>query len=735
MRKLATKLLVALGLLTSGGAWAQTSGTIGITQTHDEIPTTDKKNIACKGTLAKPSTVEFGGITVAPPTTGTHLSLYSNRKYAAYLDGDPYCATDMWRTLKPKGSSISIAESFTERQAVDVKITVPVGKVLNISRISAQLLTNEVDYNWKVAVIDEEEGVTLKETAPKTSTKTGTTTPSINEDVSSDASLQGLKGTLVLRMYVYPDANENRYFAIPYLTLDATLEEPVQTQYNKPIITIGNYDVNTGTYPVTMETSDVDGVISYKVGDEAYTNYSEAISVAPNTTITAKVTGKSFNDSEEASKTTGAMPTLAAPTAAVAGYNFAANTYNITLAGPAGATIKYSTDNWATSGVYSGTIVMLPGATLKAKAEQTNMTTSAELSYAVAAAPVGGSDETPTTGETYTSNVSYSRAAITIPGGCIAGKNNSGTSSISGSLKTRTNQSLTAVSGGNGFYVNVNPGYTVTSISIKTLSNEKNATITCDAVYVDSNPENVLGTPVECPYASAADVAAAEIVVSDIAAKERIEFDFHETYQAQMIITVTYECAGDITLNNVESLKYGFATLSAPNNFTVNNGTAYKATVSGNNLVLTEIDGVIPAGSGVVVVGEKGANVTVKYTAEEATANMAGNELKGTSVRTQTSELKGAATYLMMLQKSTSAFVSYTGEYFPANKAYVLVGGGANAVKSLSIVFGDEASATGINSVNVKETKVAEGTKHIINGQIVIKTQNGYMNLMGVKVK
>ena len=65
----------------------------------------------------------------------------------------------------------------------------------------------------------------------------------------------------------------------------------------------------------------------------------------------------------------------------------------------------------------------------------------------------------------------------------------------------------------------------------------------------------------------------------------------------------------------------------------------------------------------------------------------------------------------------------------------MLVGGGANAVKSLSIVFGDEASATGINSVNVKETKVAEGTKHIINGQIVIKTQNGYMNLMGVKVK
>ena len=733
MRKLVTKLLVALGLLTSGGAWAQTSGTVGITQTHDEIPTTDKKNIACKGTLAATSTVTFGDITVAPPTTGTHLSLYNNRKYAAYLDGNPYCATDMWRTLKPEGSSISIATSFTETQAVDVKITVPVGKVLNISKIKAQLLTNDQDYNWKVAVIDED-GATLKETASETSTKTGTTTPSINVDVSSDASLQGLKGTLVLRMYVYADT-KSRYFALPYLTLDATLEELVQTQYSKPVITVGAYDVKTGTYSVTIEKTDDDGAIFYKVGEGEYTAYAEAFSVAPNTTITAKVTGAIYAASEEASKTTDAMPTLATPTAAVAGYNFAANTYNITLAGPAGATIKYSTDNWATSGVYSETIAVLPGATLKAKAEQTNMTTSEELSYAVAAAPVAGSDETPTTAGTYATDVSYSMAAITIPGGCIADQTSSGNSSINGSIKTRTNQRLTAVPEGNGFYVNVNPGYTVTSISIKTLSNKNNIPITCNAVYVDGNPENVLGTPVECPYASATDVAAVDIVVSGIAAKERIEFDFIQTEQAQMIITVTYECAGDITLNNVESFKYGFATLSAPNNFTVNNGTAYKATVSGSNLVLTEIDGVIPAGSGVVVVGEKGANVTVKYTAEEATANVAGNELKGTSVRTRTSDLKGAATYLMMLQKSTSAFVSYTGEYFPANKAYVLVGGGANAVKSLSIVFGDEASATGINSVNVKETKVAEGTKHIINGQIVIKTQNGYMNLMGVKVK
>ena len=39
---------------------------------------------------------------------------------------------------------------------------------------------------------------------------------------------------------------------------------------------------------------------------------------------------------------------------------------------------------------------------------------------------------------------------------------------------------------------------------------------------------NVLGTPVECPYASAS-VAAAEIVVSGIAAKERIKKEVVKT--------------------------------------------------------------------------------------------------------------------------------------------------------------------------------------------------------------
>ena len=705
MKKLATKLLVALGLLTSGGAWATDYGF--------------STSIASDKTVAAPTVLTTGD--------GVEVAIARGKQSTGGNKGNVFWGSSTALTFakceRTQYNGTGLGEQYYDDVWTGATITIPNGHKLIATKLYFEFAGQDYTWHYKASIVDAN-GDVLNTPESKSCTPKSSSVVSYTENLSNIE----LTGTVKVKIqYYYKGTDVSKYCAIPVLKLTGTLEEVAQTQYNKPIITIGDYDVKTGTYPVTMETSDADGVISYKVGDEAYTTYSEAISVAPNTTITAKVTGDSFTDSEEASKTTGAMPTLAAPTAAVAGYNFAANTYSVTLAGPAGATIKYSTDDWTTSNVYSDAIVVVPGATLKAKAEQTNMTASADLSYVVAAAPVSGNAETPKTSGTYASYVSYNLGAITIPGACIAGQISSGNSSINGSIKTRTNAGLTAISG-NGFYINVNPGYTVTSIKIKGLSNQT-GTNTCEAVYVDGDETNVLASPVALPLASATSVEAEEIAVSGIQAKEIIEFDFDQTYQAQMIITVDYIVSGDITLNN------GFATLSAPQNFTVTNGTAYKAQKSASNLVLTKVEGVIPAKSGVVVVGEKDANVTVKYVADDATADMTGNDLKGTSVRTKTSVLKGEATYLMVLDKKSSTFGSYTGEYFPANKAYVLIDG-ASGIKSLSIVFGDESTATGIRAVNTqKEIKVTEGTKCIINGQIVIKTQEGYMNLMGVRVK
>ncbi|MGN0221982.1 MAG: hypothetical protein ACI4BA_07675 [Prevotella sp.] len=712
MKKLATKLLVALGLLTSGGAWATDYGfstSIASDNTVSEktaLATDDGVTVAiARGSQSTGSSkggLYWGSTTSLTFNAKCERSQYNGAVFNSYQDGAWTGAT----------------------------ITIPAGYKLTATKLYFEFAGQDYTWHYKASIVDASGEVLNTPVDEKVKPKSSSVI-SYTENLSNIE----LMGTVTIKIHFYGEVTDaSKYCCIPVLKLTGTLEENIQTQYFKPTITIGKYDATTGTYSVTMAASDEDGTVSYKIGDGEYKSYSEAISVAPNTIITAKVTGDTYKDSEEASITTGDMPTLATPTATATAYNFAANTYSVALNGPAGAAIKYSTDNWTTSADYSEAIVVVPGATIKAKAEQTNMTTSADMTYAVAAAPVGGAATTPKASGTYSSYVDYNLGAITIPGACIAGTINSGSSSISGSVKTRTNQGLKAVEG-DGFYVNVNPGYTITSITIKGLSNQTAAN-TCQAVYVDGDATNVLGSEVELPLASASTVAAVDIVVSDIQAKDRIEFDFNNSYQGQMLITVEYTCSGDITLNSVESMSKGFATLSAPQNFTVTNGTAYKAQISGNNLVLTALEGIIPAGSGVIVAGEKGAAVTVEYVADDATADMDGNELKGTTVCTKTSDLQGVYQYLMVLQKSTNKFVSYTGEYFPANKAYVLLTGVVNKANQLSIVFLDDSTVTGINGVVAAEdANAAVGTKHIVNGQVVIKTQNGYVNLMGVAVK
>ena len=181
-----------------------------------------------------------------------------------------------------------------------------------------------------------------------------------------------------------------------------------------------------------------------------------------------------------------------------------------------------------------------------------------------------------------------------------------------------------------------------------------------------------------------------------------------------------------VELNNVDGFNYGFAAFCAPSNFTVEGGTAYKAVVNGGKIVLKDLSGIVPANAGVVIAGTKGADATITYTTDEATADMTGNNLHGTTARTLTSELKGSSDKFMALQKSTSKFKPYTGTYFPAYKAYLLLNS-TNAPESLEMVF-DEATA--INGV-AEEASNATPVKVIKNGKLYI----GNYNVAGQLVK
>ena len=183
-----------------------------------------------------------------------------------------------------------------------------------------------------------------------------------------------------------------------------------------------------------------------------------------------------------------------------------------------------------------------------------------------------------------------------------------------------------------------------------------------------------------------------------------------------------------VTLNNSgDSFTKGFSTYCAAQNFTVTGATAYAATLSGSKLIMTTIDGVVPANEGVVIAGEKGAKISIVYT-DEAAATVSDNDLKGTTADAKTADLKGSAGKFLAFRTSTSTFTPYGGEYFPANKAYILLP--AESVgASLEMVF-DEA--TGINVVNANETEAkAAPVKVIKNGQLYI----GNYNVAGQLVK
>lgn len=196
-------------------------------------------------------------------------------------------------------------------------------------------------------------------------------------------------------------------------------------------------------------------------------------------------------------------------------------------------------------------------------------------------------------------------------------------------------------------------------------------------------------------------------------------------------VNAPYKAGESIGLSSTDGYNYGFGGYCAPENFTVTGGTAYAAKIVNNKIVLTSYDTeYIPKNTGVIIAGDKGATVTITYTAT-TTPNLAfpDNDLKGTNARTLTATLKGSAAKFLTLQKSTSKFIQYTGEYFPANRAYLLIES-ASAPESLEMVFADEATA--IKEVNADENaNSATPVKVIKNGKLYI----GNFNVAGQQVK
>ena len=129
----------------------------------------------------------------------------------------------------------------------------------------------------------------------------------------------------------------------------------------------------------------------------------------------------------------------------------------------------------------------------------------------------------------------------------------------------------------------------------------------------------------------------------------------------------------EVTPSQVSFGSSEYATFYGTEAFTVPGATVYKAALNqeGDALVLTALEGVIPANSAVILKGTAEGTAAISYSNETPTANMEGNILEGTPKRVTTESLKEEETNtLYAFNKNASVFMPYTGEYFPAGKAF-----------------------------------------------------------------
>lgn len=138
------------------------------------------------------------------------------------------------------------------------------------------------------------------------------------------------------------------------------------------------------------------------------------------------------------------------------------------------------------------------------------------------------------------------------------------------------------------------------------------------------------------------------------------------------------------------------------------NTTVYKGTVSGSSVVLTEVeDRIVNCGTAVILKSMGTPMMTMTTTSSIDTND---NDLRGISERLHrtdflTGSLAGGTLYVMGKKGSDFGFFEYTAHYMPANKAFLIIEGGAALSRGLTMVYGDE---TGIETVSDVRSQMSD---------------------------
>ena len=183
------------------------------------------------------------------------------------------------------------------------------------------------------------------------------------------------------------------------------------------------------------------------------------------------------------------------------------------------------------------------------------------------------------------------------------------------------------------------------------------------------------------------------------------------TWSSRFGTTVNVTFKGDLAptaaTNSAEGAYWGTYYNSAADLKADDNTTVYKGVVNGSVITLTEIaDKVINSGQAVILRRNTAGAVTLTLQDAASTADYTDNNLHGVDVAAPLTAL-GANTdtyYVLGNKNSHFGFHKYTGTNMPANKAYLRISGGGNALAPCIDLYIDEV--TGIKTPQTSNVKL-----------------------------
>ncbi|MBQ9357666.1 MAG: hypothetical protein IJT98_10330, partial [Prevotella sp.] len=203
-----------------------------------------------------------------------------------------------------------------------------------------------------------------------------------------------------------------------------------------------------------------------------------------------------------------------------------------------------------------------------------------------------------------------------------------------------------------------------------------------------------------------------------------VTLTINESNKYPKSMTIVYPAVASTTISLNSN---GYATYSASYDFEVSGAKAYTATLDfdSETITCTEItDGKVPAGTGVLLFGDGGAEMTITPTT--GVAALTNNDLKATTLANGSVATMGSNTYYVL---NGDTFGKYTGSAFAANKAYFEVEAGSPA-RAFNIVFNDET--TGISTIN--RSSLTADDYYNLNGQRISQPAKGLYIVNGKKI-